>query len=133
MKGLYKRRNTENTINAGVLGYFLLMFNIHSALVLAECFININIGVLDFWKPGDVPKVGMGYIGGFTLAIAYLLGIGFVKKIISEKKRLSILKKIIKRGRCRSQSILYTLFSVTIFLFTMVLLIINTIPSGGIK
>lgn len=133
MKGLYKRRNTDNTTNAGVLGYFLLLFNVHSVLVLLECFTGVNVGVLEFWKPSDIPKVGMGYIGGFSLAVAYLLGIGFVKKNTSEKERRSILKNIVNQGRRRPKSIFYTLFSVLLFLFTILLLIVTIIPDGGIK
>ncbi|TXC78866.1 hypothetical protein [Luteibaculum oceani] len=133
MKGLYRKRNADNTTNAGVLGVFLIVFNLHSVIVLLECFTGVNVGLLEFWKPSDTPKVGMGYIGGFSLAVAYLLGIGFVKKNTSEKERRLILKNIVSQGRRKLTSVFYTLFSVLLFLFTILLLIITIIPDGGIK
>jgi hypothetical protein len=133
MKGLYKRRNADNTTNAGVLGVFLLIFNLHSVFVLLECFTNINVRLLEFWKPSKTPKVGLGYIGGFSLGVIYLLIVGFVKNNTSEKERHSILKNIVRKGRSRFTSIFFTLFSVLLFVVTILLLIVTIIPEGGIK
>lgn len=131
MKGIYKKKSADNTTNAGVLGVFLLIFNLHSLFVLLECFMNVKIGLLEFWEPGENAKVGLGYVGGFFISVIYLLLFGFVKKYTSEKERFFILRNIVRKGRRRSLSIFYTLFSLLLFAFMILLLIITIIPEGG--
>lgn len=127
IKGIYKKRNTDNTTNAIVLGILLLILNLHSIIILLECSTNINLGLLEFWKPNETPKVGLGYIGGFFLAIIYLLGVYIVKKNTNKKVRRSIMKKVVYRGRNNLVSMFYTLFSVLFFITTLLLLIVTII------
>ena len=133
MKGLYCKRNSDNTTNAIVLGFFLIIFNIHSIFVLLECLTNFKIGLLEFWTPGKTPKVGLGYIIGFLFSIVYFVIASFVKKSTPEKERRIIMKRIVSKGSNKISSVLFTLFSILLFLGTIVLLILTVIPNGGIK
>ncbi len=133
MKGLYKKRNADNTTNAIVLGFFLIIFNMHSLAVLLEYFTSLNFGLMEFWKPSKIPKVGLGYIGGLSFTIAFLIIVNIVKKSTSEKERRIIIKQIVFKGSKKFACIFYTIFSVLFFLGTILLLITTIIPSGGVN
>jgi len=127
MKGLYNKRNSDNTTNAIVLGIFLVIFNIHSIIIWLEYFTNLSIGLLEFWMPNTSTKVGLGYAGGFAVAIAYLLVVYFIKKTTSRKDRFIVMRMIVTRGRKKSACILYTIFSIILFLGTIYLLMITSV------
>lgn len=133
MKGLYKKRTADNSINAAVLGIGFIIMNLHSVIILLECFTNVDIGLLEFWKPSNSPKVGLGYIFGGAFAVIFLFVINSLKRNISEKNRRILMKQIVLRGTNRTASVMYTLFSVLLILGSLVLAIVTVIPEGGIK
>jgi hypothetical protein len=123
LRVLYRGKSADKTSNAFVLGIFLIAFNIHSLVVIIELSMNMNIGLIDFWKPSSVPKSGLGYMFGFVFSVIYLTMVQILKNSIPKKIRIQILKEIVVRKKHKTLAILYVIFSVLMFLITIVILV----------
>lgn len=123
IKVLYRRKSADNTSNAFVLGLLLLAFNFHSLVVINEISTNMNIGLIDFWKPSSVPKVGLGYLWGFVFSAIYMIMVQILRNSIPKKIRIQILKAIVVHKKHKALALLYLIFSVLMFLMTFVILV----------
>ena len=125
LRVLYKGKSADKTSNAFVLGIFLIAFNIHSLVAMIELSTNIKIGLISFWKPSSVPKAGLGYIWGFILSVIYMTLAQILGKSIPKRRRIQIMKEILVSKKYKTLAILYVIFSVLMFLMTVVFVIVE--------
>lgn len=92
-------------------------------VVIIELSTKMNIGLIDFWKTSSVPKSGLGYMFGFVFSVIYLTMVQILKNSIPKKIRIQILKEIVVRKKHKTLAILYVIFSVLMFLITILILV----------
>lgn len=132
MKGLYSKKNADNTTNAVILGLALIALNVHSFLILLEYYTNLRIGIFEFWIPDKSPKVIWGYLGGFFFGVLFLSASSYVRKNILKKDKYYAMKQIVIRGNNKSYAVLYTSLSVVLCIVTVILLITTIIPKSRV-
>lgn len=116
VKSIYKKKKYANE-KGYLLGFFLLLINIHSILV----FVDINVEAFDFisfWRPNGTYKGVYGYAFGIIIAIILLSLISSFKKKTSYLERIRLYRKVIKPVN-KTYAILYVVFSVLLFFFSI--------------
>ena len=131
MKGLYRKRNKENTSNSVVLGIAIVILNIHSVLVILDVISPFELGILKFWTPSGIPKSGYGYISGLILALLFLTLFRLIERQIPKTIRIGMVKKIIQTNSKRKLVKLYVFISVLFFITSIAILIHSIVPEGG--
>lgn len=116
VKSIYKKKKYANE-KGYLLGFFLLLINIHSILV----FVDINVEAFDFisfWRPNGTYKGIYGYAFGIIIAIILLSLISSFKKKTSYIERIHLYRKVIKPVN-KTYAICYVVFSVLLFFFSI--------------
>lgn len=127
VKTIYRKKSRENNINANVLSFLLLSFNLHSIILILELGFDFNFGLSNFWKPSSYSKVGYGYLLGaigivICYGVIYLLGIRYVKE------KTGIFRQVIHSKKPRLFSIIYLIFSILFFVVNICWMAVNIIP-----
>ncbi len=119
MKNLYKKRDENTSVNSGVLSVGLLVVNLHSILTLIEVYLNVNLGLINFWIPTDIPKSSFGYILGFVFSILYILFISQIRRHIPQSQQYMIMRQVVSLGNLKTYSVTYVFLTIILFFFSI--------------
>jgi hypothetical protein len=120
IKSIYKKKKYANE-NGYLLGFFLLLINLHSILVVVDIYVD-SFDFISFWRPNGTYKGIYGYGFGIIIAIILLSLISFFKKKTPFIDRVRLYRKAIIKPINKNYAIFYVVISVLFFFFSIFLL-----------